>query len=96
MFKRHVQPISDVINELLRVEGLETPLLQRRLIASWDKIVGTTISKYTDNIYISNQTLMVKITNPALRQDLSMLRTQLVKRLNAEVGSIVIMDVRIY
>jgi hypothetical protein len=40
--------------------------------------------------------LFVKITNPALRQDLSMMRAQLVKRLNAVVGSSVITDVRVY
>ena len=38
----------------------------------------------------------VKIDNPALRQDLSMMRSQLVRRLNAEVGSQVITDVRVY
>ena len=34
--------------------------------------------------------------NPALRQDLSMMRQQLTRRLNASVGASVITDVRIY
>jgi hypothetical protein len=38
----------------------------------------------------------VKIENPALRQDLSMMRSQLVKKLNDHVGSFVISDVHIY
>ena len=96
MFKRRVQPIGEVINEFLRNEGLETPLLQKHLIASWDNVVGTAVSKYTSNIFINNQTLMVKITNPALRQDISMMKSQLLKRLNAEVGSIVITNIIIY
>ena len=37
-----------------------------------------------------------KITNPALRQDLSMMRSQLVKRLNEEVGALVITEVKVY
>ena len=36
MFKRNVKSIGDVINHLLRDQGLETPLLQRRVIDAWE------------------------------------------------------------
>ena len=84
MFKRNVKSIGDVINHLLRDQGLETPLLQRRLIDAWETVTGTTVGRYTGEKFIKNQTLFVKITNPALRQDLSMMRSKLVQRLNAE------------
>ena len=32
MFKREVKPIGDLLKEMLRKEGLETPLLQRRIV----------------------------------------------------------------
>ena len=54
------------------------------------------VASYTREKYIKNQTLFVKIVNPALRQDLTMMRAQLVKRLNAQVGGMVIADIRIY
>lgn len=96
MFKRHPKSIGDLLNAYLRNEGLETPLLQKRLIDAWSTVTGNMISRYTEDKFIKNQTLYVKITNPALRQDLSMMRTQLVRRLNTAVGSAVITDVRIY
>lgn len=96
MFRRDVKSIGDVLNQFLRDQGIETPLLQRRLIDSWEKVVGKTVSRYTGDKFIKNQTLFVKITNPALRQDLSMMRSKLVQRLNAEVGAMVIADIRIY
>ncbi|OYP65073.1 hypothetical protein CIK95_05535 [Prevotella sp. P5-108] len=96
MFKRNVKSIGDVINHLLRDQGLETPLLQRRVIDAWETVTGATVGRYTGEKFIKNQTLFVKITNPALRQDLSMMRSKLVQRLNAEVGAMVIADVRIY
>ena len=80
----------------MRQEGLETPLQQKRLLDSWETVTGTTVARYTGEKYIKNQTLHVKITNPALRQDLSMMRSQLIKRLNGEVGAMVIADIRIY
>ena len=94
MFKRDVQQIKDLILRNLRVQGLETPLLQKRLIDSWQEVAGETVAKYTDGLSIRNQTLYVHITSPALRADLSMMRQDLVKRLNAHVGSQVIADIR--
>ena len=66
--------ISDLVNIYLRKEGLETPLLQKRLVDSWSIVAGRTIERYTAEKYIRNQTLFVKILNPALRHDLSMMR----------------------
>lgn len=96
MFRRDVKSLSDVLQQYLRDGGLETPLLHKRVVDAWDEVVGGTVSRYTSEKFIRNQVLFVKIINPALRQDLSMMRSQLIKRLNDSVGSSVISDVRIY
>ncbi len=96
MFRRDVKNIDELINMFLRQEGYETPLLQKRLVDSWDRVTGAVVARYTGEKFIKNQTLFVKITNPALRQDLSMMRSQLVRRLNEAVGSQVIVDIRLY
>lgn len=96
MFRRDVKSINDLLNMYLRREGLETPLLQRRAVDAWDNVVGAGVARYTGEKFIKNQTLFVKIQSPALRQDLTMMRSQLVKRINEAVGSMVIADVRIY
>ncbi|WP_028904392.1 MULTISPECIES: DUF721 domain-containing protein [unclassified Prevotella] len=94
MFKRDVHNIKDLILKNLRNQGLETPLLQKRLIDSWSEVVGQMITSYTDGLVIRNQTLFVHITNPALRADLSMMRSELVKKLNAHVGTQIIVDIK--
>ncbi len=96
MFRRKVQPLGDLLNKFLREGGLETPLLQKRLMDAWPEIAGKSVARYTTEKFIRNQVLFVKITNPALRADLSMMKSQLVKRLNAHVGSQIIADVRFF
>ena len=93
MFKRDVQQIKDLILRILRAQGLETPLLQKRLIDEWPEVMGEMIAGYTQNLYIRNQTLFVHMTNPALRADLSMQRKEIVRKLNEKVGSQVIADI---
>ena len=94
MFKREVKSISDLVLRNLRHQGLETPLLQRRLIASWPEVAGPTIARYTTEVTIVNQTLYVRLTSPALRADLSMRRQDFVNRLNSHIGAQVIADIR--
>ncbi len=96
MFKRDVKPLGDLLRQFIRNEGLETPLLQKRVVDAWDAVTGRTVTQYTAEKFIKNQVLFVKITNPALRQDLSMMRSQLTRRLNESAGATVISDVRIY
>ena len=82
--------------KLLRDEGLETPLQQKRRVDAWETVEATMVARYTTEKFIKNQTLLVKITNPALRHDLTMMRTQLVRRLNEQVGALVITDIKVY
>ena len=96
MFKRDVHDINDLVNQFLRQNGLEMPLLQKRLIDAWGKVAGKVIERYTEEKYIRNQVLFVKISRPALRSDLSMMRSELVNRLNQEVGARIISDIRFY
>ena len=96
MFKQQVKRVDDELKTFLRREGFETPLNQRRVIDAWEEVTGKVVARYTGEKYIKNQTLFVKINNPSLRQDLSMMREQLVKRLNGVVNAQVIVDVKLF
>ena len=96
MFKRKVLNFDEVVRMCLRENGLETPLLQTRLVDAWEQVAGDVVARYTEEKFIRNQTLFVKISSPALRSDLLMMREMLVDRLNKEVGTQVISDIRIY
>lgn len=96
MFRRQVKSIDELLNRTLRQEGLETPLLQKRIVDAWPKVAGDLIARYTGDRFIRNQVLFIKVLNPALRADLAMQRSKYVSALNAAVGSMVITDIRFY
>ena len=94
MFKRNAQQVKDLILKALHEQGLHTPLLQKRLVEAWPTVAGPMIARYTLNTYIYNHTLHVRLSNPALRADLSMMREELTKKLNDFVGEQIITDIR--
>ena len=93
MFKRDVRQLDNLLAQYLRATGLQTPLLQKRLIEAWPEVMDDVVVKYTGRIYVSNQTLNVEINNSALRAELLMRRNDIVEKLNRHVGAHVVTDV---
>ena len=96
MFKRDVKQFDNLLSQYLRTMGLETPLLQRRLISAWPEVMDDVVVKNTGRIFVSNQTLNVEINNSALRAELLMRRNDIVERLNNYVGVRVVVDVMFF
>lgn len=93
MKRNDAEPIGKLIQQFLRQESLESPLNEQRLLDAWPQILGPTISFYTRDLYIKNQTLFVHLTSAALRQELMMARERLVRSLNQKVGATVITNI---
>lgn len=94
MKRREAHDITQLLNLYLREEGLETPLNQHRLMAAWPEVAGRVVAKYTRDLKIYNQVLVVHLNSAALRAELQMRRSELMKQLNDKVGSIVIYDIK--
>lgn len=69
---------------------LADKLAEVRLIDSWKTVLGPSISRFTDNLYIKKRTLYVRITSSVLKNELIMCREQLIAKLNNEAGRSVI------
>ncbi len=89
-------PITNLLDAWLRQEGLETPLLQHRMIKSWPEVMGTTVAQYTGDIRIYGNVLRVQIKSPALRQNLLMMRTEIARKMNDHVKAQIIQEVTFY
>lgn len=93
MIRNKALPIRDLLMHYLRQEGLETPLMEYRIIQAWPKVAGEVVSKYTKETYIRNSMLYVRLSSAALKQNLMMMHKEYAQKLNAYVGTQVITDV---
>jgi len=93
MRRSNTQKLSDVLKDYIEENRLQKKLTEVDLIASWETVVGKTIAKYTESLRISNGTLFVKTTSPALRSELVMMKEQLRTRLNEHAGSELIKEI---
>lgn len=93
MERRKEEAIGDVLLRYLRQSLLETPLNEHRLIQSWNEVAGKLAAQLTSSVSIHNQKLYVKVRSATLRTELMMKRSELVRQLNAKVGSNLITDI---
>lgn len=93
MERRKEESIGDVLLRYLRQSLLETPLNEHRLIQSWNEVAGKAAAQLTTDVSIHNQKLYVKVLSATLRAELVMKRSELVRQLNAKVGTSLITDI---
>lgn len=91
--KTNEQSLGDVIQDYLREIGWQQKLDEIKIIIEWDKVLGPTLSKYTDEVFIKNKQLHIRLKSATLRQELSYQKSEVVKQLNDSVGKEVITDI---
>ena len=96
MIKSNTEKLDTLIQQFMRINGIETPYNQYRLIQAWPIVMGELVQRHTADIFIKNQTLHVHITSPAIKQNLLMEHRSIARNLNKYVGAQVIEDVCVY
>ena len=96
MRRRKSVSIGELLQQVLREEGLETPLMQQRLLAAWPEVAGQRLAQYTDRLFIKNQTLMIHVRSSVCRQELLLRKADLIIRLNQAAEGQVIVDIGLY
>ena len=86
------------IREILQDYYRENPqlwqkILEIRIQHAWGEMLGPTIMRATQNLYVKNHVLYVFLTSSVLRNELFLSRKRLLKSLNDHAGEEVIRDI---
>ena len=85
MKKQNDQPIKDILRQMMERYHLEEKVNEVRLVHNWEKLMGKTIAKYTEEIYVSKKKLFLRVTSSPLKQELSYSRDKIIQLVNAEI-----------
>ncbi|HOZ77022.1 MAG TPA: DUF721 domain-containing protein [Ferruginibacter sp.] len=85
--------IQDALQQFLKKSKLKTGVQAMQIEEVWEKIMGITISKYTDKIQIINHTLFISTKVAPLKNELLYQKDKIIERVNEALGEKVIKDV---
>lgn len=93
MERKDVRKIDSLLQKFVKANGLENGLAEYRLMRSWNELLGITIAKKTRSLRIQNRKLYVSLHSSVVRNELSLIKDELIPKLNEAAGMNVIDDV---
>ena len=79
--------VRSIIQKISYNKLLDGGLSKVFLNKVWSNVIGENVSQYTENIYIKDNTLFLKINSSVLKQELSYGIDKIIENFNKEVGS---------
>ena len=91
MKRVNTQQIGSVLDDFFEQNpDLADKLAETRLMDSWTTILGSSVSRFTDDLYIRKRVLYVRLTSSVLKSELMLCREQMIGKLNHHAGRNVI------
>ena len=93
MKRKEIKRIDSLLGQFVRANKLEKGLAEYRLIKSWNELLGIMVAKKTKSLYIRDRKLFVTLHSSVVRNELEMMKDDLIPRLNEAAGMKIIDDV---
>ncbi len=82
----NTKQLKDLINEIVNSSSFKKKYDNIRIINTWKSFFGSSVEKRTEKIYVKERKLFVKISSPPLKNELSMMKSKILERLNTELS----------
>ncbi|XOV92467.1 MAG: DUF721 domain-containing protein [Bacteroidota bacterium] len=94
MDKNNTTSFSNALKQFLKSENLEKTWDEKKLIASWHKIMGKPIASRTSKIRIDQGKMFVYLSSAPLKQELTNNKQRVLDMLEEELGYKLVSDIR--
>ena len=78
--------LSHTLGSMLKARGLGSRLSEYRVFVQWEKAVGPVIARHAQPQAVRGKKLALVVDSPAWMQQLSLLKPQLVEKVNSTLG----------
>ena len=85
--KRKIEQLSTTIEKLLASRGLASKLKEYRVLGHWGGAVGDVIAQHAQPSMVRGRKLTVTVDSSAWMQQLSLLKPEIIEKLNASMGT---------
>ena len=85
--------LGDALKQFVQGSKLKNGIRSAQIEDVWLELMGVTIAKYTDKIYIFDQKLFIKTSVGPLKNELGFQKVQIMERVNEKMGENTITEV---
>lgn len=92
MRKPNDMTLKEAISKMLAVYRLRGKFDETGIVAYWPELMGKAIANRTTQIYVSQKKLFVRIESSVIKNELLMVKSGILQKLNEHAGSEVITE----
>ena len=85
--------LGDALKQFVQNSKLKNGIRAAQIEEVWLELMGNTIAKYTDKIYIFDQKLFIETSVGPLKNELGFQKQQITESVNEKMGEKIIIDV---
>ena len=74
--------INELTSQLFEQKRIKNNILQAQVQNTWEKLMGNNIIKRTNNIFIKENKLIIKLTSAPLKNELNNSKKRIIKQIN--------------
>ena len=86
--------LKDLIPQMLQENKLQKGMDQMQVKEVWSQVMGKGVANYTESVSIKHQTLWVKLSSSALREELQYGQDKIITLLNESLGSLKVTSIK--
>jgi predicted nucleic acid-binding Zn ribbon protein len=91
--KKKLDRLSYTLGSILKARGLGSRLSEYRVFGQWEKAVGPVIARHAQPQTVRGKKLTLIVDSPAWMQQLSLLKPEIMEKVNSTLGKKTITDI---
>jgi len=93
MRKANDKSLKEAIEQMLNVYKIKRKFDETSIIAHWPELVGKPVANRTKELFISNKKLFLRVESSVIKNELMMMRTQIIEKINEEAKTVLIEEI---
>ncbi|MDB5159264.1 MAG: hypothetical protein JWR50_3971 [Mucilaginibacter sp.] len=93
MRKANDKSLKEAIEQMMQVYKIKRKFDETGIIASWPDLVGKSVANRTKELFIHDKKLFLRIESSVIKNELMMIRSQIIEKINNEAKSLLIEEI---
>lgn len=93
MRKTNDKPLKEAIEQMLNVYKIKRRYDETAVVAAWPELVGKSVANRTKELFIRDRKLFLRIESSVIKNELMMIRTQIIDKINEEAKGVLVTEI---
>ncbi|QEM12687.1 MULTISPECIES: DUF721 domain-containing protein [Mucilaginibacter] len=93
MRKTNDKTLKEAIEQMLNVYKIKRRFDETGVVTAWPDLVGKSVANRTKELFVRDKKLFLRIESSVIKNELMLMRSQIIEKINNEAKSIIVEEI---